>query len=284
MNKILKKCIVVSLLVSIVLVSYSQQAEAKTDRMTLFVGEKTSYAYSGIGSLKKVTSSNKAVVSVSKKGKYCNIKAVKKGKATVTVKGKKGNYKHVINVKETDFKVNIEKIDDYCAHVSLKNNTSENFDNYKIKITFKDSNGNVLGTEMSYMYFVGKNQSADDMVYLDNYGSKVDYSKTEYSVVYDREPDSKYYNYSKKVKISETKGKGSKGNISITLKASTSAKENNNINIAYDVLGYDANGKLFSVVREYDSLTKKKKKSTKVIELESQVVTYVVNKRVMLKK
>ena len=57
-------------------------AEAATKKINLYVGD--TYKLGA----KSITTSNKKVVKVVKSGKTYNIKAVKKGKATITVKNK----------------------------------------------------------------------------------------------------------------------------------------------------------------------------------------------------
>lgn len=136
MNK-KKLRVVLTMLVMMVAFSFAglTAEAATTKKMTLYVGEKYTYRYFGLGTIKSVKSSKSSVVTAKKKkGKYNEMTAKKKGSATVTVKGSRGTYKYKITVKsKPKFEVKFERRADGYVTVKVNNKSSVYCNNVKVE-------------------------------------------------------------------------------------------------------------------------------------------------------
>ena len=261
----------------------TSQAATKSDKLTLYVGEQLGYSYIGMGTLKSAKSSNKKVVTASKKNGSCIMKAEKTGKATVTAKGSKGTWKHNITVKKADFQVDIVPIaGTRYGQVSVKNNTSGFFTSFDVLVTFNDANGNKIYESSAYVRYVGKKQTGYDEVYLGSDIEAIDWSKTTYTLSFSRSVDQKYKNYAKKVSFKESSGTNNNNNPCIDIKAKTSYKGKGSIYIAYDVFYYNAAGNLVSISNYISTLSKYSKSSTISIPMAYNAASYKIKKRVIL--
>ncbi len=278
---------VLAMLVMVMAFSFAgitAEAATKTKKMTLYVGEKFTYSYIGMGKVKSVKSSKSSVVKARKKsGKYNEMTAKKKGKATVTVKGTRGKYVYKITVKsKPTFDVKLERRADGYVTVKVKNKSDAYFSNLKVLISFKNAAGQEVTNETAYIYYLGKKKSAADEIYP--YPNKgIDYSKTTYKIEYNRDPDAKISDYTKKVKYSTSKKNGK-----VIVKTSISYKKRADVYAGFSVFFYDAKGNVVSVRDFYNYMSGSKKKyrtGTYEISMPSDATSYkLVNKRAMMIK
>lgn len=266
------------------LAGITAEAATKTKKMTLYVGEKYTYSYIGLGSIKSVKSSKSSVVTAKKKkGKYNEMTAKKKGSATVTVKGSRGTYKYKITVKsKPNFEVKIEPRTDGYVTVKVNNKSSVYCNNLKVEFSFKNAAGQEVTTDRAYIYYLGAKKSAVDEIYP--YPNKgIDYSKTTYKVIYDRDPDRNYSDYTKKVKFSTSKKNGK-----VNVKTSITYKKRADVYAAYTIYFYDAKGNVVNIRDGYNYMSgssKKYRTSTSDISMPYDAVSYkLVNKRAMMVK
>lgn len=279
-NKKSIKCLIamIVMVMAFTVTGVTAEAKTKTDKMTLLVGEKTGYTYIGMGKIKSVKSSKKSVVTAKKYRGGSLMTAKKAGKANVTVNGSRGKWIHKITVKKASFKVNYTRTADGDFIVSFKNNSSVYLDRCQVTLTFKDSKGNKVTTATAYMNVLGPKQTGYDTIMDPYYYDNIDYSKTTYTIDYNRSIDASYKNYSKKVKFTESKS----GNY-INIKAKTSYKGKGDIYIAYEVKYYDSKKQLIDVANYTTTLYKSRKNSTTQIYMPSSAASYKITKRVMLK-
>ncbi len=212
MKKTMKSVIAVFAMVLVLgCAGVTAEAATKKDKMTFYVSEQFGYSYSGMGKVKSVKSSKKSVVTAKKKKVNgttgCVMTAKKKGKAKVTVKGTRGTWIHTITVKaKPKFSLNVTRRADSYFTVELKT-PSVYVDDVKVAVQLLDAAGNVLDTEMVYFYKVGKkNTVAEDMYVSSSIADKV--ASYNWAYQYDRSPDYKYSDYSKKVTWKCTKSNG----------------------------------------------------------------------------
>ena len=280
MKKTMKKILLVFAMIFVV-GCIQTTAQAKTTKIKLYVGEEISYYYIGIGTLNRVKSSNSKVVSAKLKNSRCHMVAKKAGTATVTSKGSRGTFVHKVTVKKPSFKINAVRFNDRYAKISLKNNNGSCFDSLRVLVTFKDKNGKVLYSDSAYMYSVCSKQTVTYSVYLGANYQDVDMSKTTYKVQMSRNPDRKYKNYGKKVSYSEKQRvSGSSTYIDVTSK--TSYKGKGTISVEYDVLFYNAEGKLIYISNYSATLYKNSNKKTTSILMPYNATSYKIVKRAML--
>lgn len=280
MKKLMKQIIFVFAMV-MAIVSFGSNAQAKTTKLTMVVGEEFSYYYIGIGTLNSVKSTNPKVVYAKKKNSNCYMKAKKAGTATVTSKGARGTFVHNITVKKADFKFKATRYKDNYAKISVKNNTSVYFDSLIVTVILRDKSGKKLKEVPTYLHNICPKQTAIDSVYLGMDYAKVDMSKTTYKIQMRRDPDYSYKNYAKKVSFSEKKrGEGYSTYIDVTSKTSYSGK--GSVKIAYDVSFYDAQGKLIYISTYSATLFNSQKKKTTSIAMYNSAASYKINKRVIL--
>lgn len=285
MNK-KKLRVVLTMLVMMVAFSFAglTAEAATTKKMTLYVGEKYTYRYFGLGTIKSVKSSKSSVVTAKKKkGKYNEMTAKKKGSATVTVKGSRGTYKYKITVKsKPKFEVKFERRADGYVTVKVNNKSSVYCNNVKVEVTFRNAAGQEVTTETAYMYYLGAKKSTATEVYP--YPSNgIDYSKTTYKLSYDRDPERKYTDYTKKVKFSTSLKNGK-----VAVKTSITYKKRADIYAGYTVYFYDAKGNVVYIRDGYNYMSgssKKYRTYTSEIYMPSDAVSYkLVNKRAMMIK
>lgn len=259
-------------------------AEAATKKMTFYVGEKYTYSYIGLGTIKSVKSSKSSVVTAKKKkGKYNEMTAKKKGSATVTVKGSRGTYKYKITVKsKPKFDVKIEPRADGYVTVKVNNKSSVYLDDLKVSVIFRNAAGQEVTTETVNIHYLGAKKSAAREIYpFPNNG--IDYSKTTYKVSYDRDPEKKYSDYTKKVKFSTSLKNGD-----VIVKTSITYKKRADIYAGYTIYFYDAKGNVVGITDGYNYMSgssKKYRTSTSEIYMPYDAVSYkIVNKRAMMVK
>lgn len=270
-------------------VSITAEAATKTKKMTMYVGETFSYWYTGMGTVKSVKTSKKKVVAAKKVKKgstiYNQMTAKKKGSAKVTVKGTRGTYVYNITVKATP-KIEVSfvpRADGYLT-VNVNNKSKVNFDSVTVNITYKDAAGNVLGSDTANVYYLGAKKSAADDVYPYVYPydeASIDWNQTTFEVIYDRDPDYKYTDYTKKIKWTESV---SNGYLNITTK--TTYKGDNSIYAAFSVLFYDAAGNVIGVTDGYNFLSGDKKYRTRTYDMRMPdgAVSYQILKRAVMRK
>lgn len=275
------KCIILMfvMVVAFSVMGSTVEAATKTKKLTLLVGEKISYSYIGLGSIKSVKSSKSKIVSAKKKSGKSIMTAKKAGKAVVTVKGARGTFKYNITVKKADFSTSISQITEDYALISVTNNTSVYFNYVDLNCIFKDAAGNPLKTYTPSVSYLGPKQTAYYKIYLvDN----AVVANTDLSVVdWTRSIDYTYKNYAKKVTMTDYISNGK-----LYVNAKTSYKGSGYIYAAFDVLFYDAAGKLVGAsTTNYISLYKNRKTDTDETYIPDGAVSYqIVNKRVILKE
>lgn len=257
----------------------------------MLTGEKISYSYYGMGNLKSVKSSKKSVVTAKKSKGRAVITAKKKGSAKVTSKGTRGTWIHKITVKKFDVKVSAKIINDGDdLLITAKNKTACWFDDLYVEVYWRDSTGAVVTTSTAYMDVVGPNDTACGTAYIPYYYDNIDYSKTTYSVDYNRTIDAKYTNYEKKVKVTTkvTKRPDAStytfGKIKLTAKPKKKYKGKGYIYIGYEVKFYDAAGNIVDVYTTRNStISKGKKSATTEISWPYDATSYKVTKRIVEK-
>lgn len=260
--------------------SVTAQAATKTRKLTMYVGEKFAYSYIGIGSLKSVKSSNKKIVTAKKSGSKNTMTAKKKGSATVTVKGSSGTYIYKVSVKaKPKFDVAVNPLPDGYVQVSLKNKSAVFADSVAVDVSFCDAAGNVLETDHAYFHYVGSKKTAYDKVYL--LAKDVDFSKTQFTTDYSRNPDYKYKDYTKKVKFNVSLS----GN-SATITTKTSYKKSGSVYAAFGLVYKDAAGTVVGAYYDsYNYLYKTKKSDSTVITVPEGVASVeLVGKRAFVKE
>lgn len=285
MNK-KKLKVVLTMLVMMVAFSFAglTAEAATTKKMTLYVGEKYTYQYIGLGSIKSVKSSKSSVVTAKKKkSKYNEMTAKKKGSATVTVKGSRGTYKYKITVKsKPKFDVKLERRADGYVTVKVNNKSSVYLDDLKVSVIFRNAAGQEVTTETVNIHYLGAKKSTAGEVYPFP-SNGIDYSKTTYTISYDRDPQRKYTDYTKKVKFSTSLKNGK-----VAVKTSITYKKRADIYAGYTVYFYDAKGNVVYVRDGYNYMSgssKKYRTYTSEIYMPSDAVSYkLVNKRAMMIK
>lgn len=279
------KCLI-ALFLMVVTLSFAgitAQAATKTKKLTLFVGEKVSYYYIGLGNLKSVKTNKKAVVAAKKKGKYNEMTAKKAGSATVTVKGTKGTYIYKITVKkEPEIEVKLDRRQDGYININVKNKSSVYLDNVYINISYKNAAGQEVDSSKMYFYYLGaKKQAAKEDYPM--YSKDVDMSKTTYTVTWSRNIDKDYSDYTKKVKYSL-----SQSDKYLNIKTSISYKKSCTVYAGYTVYFYDSNGNIIGIRDGYNYMSgssKKYRTCTTQVRIPDQTASYsLVNKRAMFKK
>lgn len=284
MNK-KKLRVVLTMLVMMAAFSFAgitAEAATKTTKMTLYVGEKYTYQYFGLGTIKSVKSSKSSVVTAKKKkSKYNEMTAKKKGSATVTVKGSRGTYKYKITVKsKPKFDVKLERRADGYVTVKVNNKSSVYLDDLKVSVIFRNAAGQEVTTETVNIHYLGAKKSTAGEVYPFP-SNGIDYSKTTYTISYDRDPQRKYTDYTKKVKFSTSLKNGK-----VAVKTSITYKKRADIYAGYTVYFYDAKGNVVSVRDGYNYMSgssKKYRTYTSEIYMPSDAVSYkLVNKRAMM--
>lgn len=277
------RCMLAAFVVMTALIVGKSTAEArtKTDKLTLYTGEKISYSYIGLGNVKKVTSSKKSVVAAKKYKGGSYMTAKKAGKANVTVKGSRGKWIHKITVRKPNFKTSVSPTPEGDFLVSVKNNNPSWFDWVEVVFTFRDAAGNPVTERTATMWRVGPKMTAVGTIYAPVYNENVDYSKTTWELSWDRDVDAKYTNYAKKVKFSENRVGNS---LYVTAKTKKKYKGKGWIYIGYDVKFYDANGQVIKVENYYCSLYSGEQSDKTEIYCPSDAVSYSITKRVVEKK
>lgn len=277
---------VLAMLVMVMAFSFAgitAEAATKTKKMTLYVGEKITRSYIGMGKIKSVKSNKSSVVKARKKsGRYNEMTAKKKGKATVTVKGTYGTFKYNITVKsKPKFDVKLERRADGYITVNVKNKSDAYFNNLKVKISFKDAAGKEVTNDIVYIDYLGKKKSAADEIYPSN-SDRIDYSKTTYKIEYNRYPDKTYSDYTKKVKFSTSQKNGK-----VTVKTSINYKKKNTVYAGWTIYFYDAKGNIVGIRDGYNYMSgsKKYRKSSTQLSMPYKATSYkLVNKRAMMIK
>ncbi len=279
------KCLVALfvMVITLSLAGITAQAATKTKKLTLYVGEKVNYYYIGLGNLKSVKTNKKAVVAAKKKGRYNQMTAKKAGSATVTVKGTKGTYVYKITVKkEPEIEVKLERRQDNCININVKNKSSAYLDNVYVDISYKNAAGQEVDSKKIYLYYLGaKKQAAKEDYPINN--KDVDLSKTTYKVTWSRNMNKDYSDYTKKVKYSL-----SQSDKYLNIKTSISYKKSCNVFAGYTVYFYDANGNVIGIRDGYNYMSgsnKKYRTCTTQVRIPDQTVRYsLINKRAMLTK
>lgn len=269
-------------------VSLTAEAATKTKKLTLYVGEKIQYTYFGLGTMKSVSSSKKAVVSASKKkdksGYYSEMIAKKKGSAKVTVKGTRGTFVYNIKVKSKPvINVSLEPRADGYVNVKVQNKSSVYFDSITVKLTYRDAANNIVDTDNTYIHYLGAKKTACDEDYpysRDN----IDFSKTTYEIEYNRDFGGDYSqsDYTKKVKYTDSLSGGY-----LNIKTSISYKKSADVFAGYTVYFYDAAGNVVGVRDGYNYMSGSKKKyrtNTTKLYAPSDATSYKIVKRAVFKK
>jgi hypothetical protein len=271
---------------ALVMTGTVSQAATKSDKLTLYVGEKAAYSYIGVGTLKSVKSSKSKVVAAKKYKGGSYMEAKKAGKATVTVKGSRGTWKHNITVKKLNYDLTYSLASNgEDLLVSLTNKTSDWFDDFYVTFTFYDEQGNELITRTKYLYYVGPKQTALGKISGFNYYDNIDYSKTTYSIETSRSYNYKYTNYEKKVNVTENvTTSGSSRYLNLTEKFKKKYKGSGTVYIAYKIEFFDENGQLLSVRDDWSLLAKSIQSNTTEVLFPSDAVSYKLTKRVVEKK
>lgn len=264
--------------------SITAEAATKTKKMTMYVGETFSYSYIGMGNIKSVKSNKKSVVTAKKikngSTVYNQMTAKKKGSAKVTVKGTRGTYIYKITVKKKpNIVVSITPRTDGYATVTVNNKSSVYIENVNVEITYRNAAGTVIGDSTARIYCLGAKNKFADQVYPSVYpyrATDIDWSKTTYKIVYDRNPEYKYSNYTKKVKYTYSVKNGY-----LNIKTKISYKGNNSVYAGYTVYFYDAAGNVVDVDNFYNYLSgsnAKYRTSTYTMRMPSDAVTYKISK------
>lgn len=286
MKKIKSVVVMLVMVLALGCISITAEAATKTKSLTMYVGEEFAYSYIGLGTVKSVKSNKSKVVKASKYKGGSKFVAKKKGKAKVTVKGTSGSFVYNITVKATP-KIEVTftpRADGYIT-VNVNNKSSASFDDLKVNIIYKDASGTVLGDNSVYFNYVGAKKSAVNDTYPSLYPYKaenIDWNQTTYEIEYDRSPDYKYTDYTKKVKYTEAVSDGL-----LTINTKISYKGDNSIYAAFSVVFYDAANNVVGVTDGYMFLTGSKKKyrtDSYDVYMPSDAVRYEIVKRAVMKK
>ena len=271
-------------------ISLTAEAATKTEKLTLYVGEQVAYNYIGLGKVKSVKSSKSNIVKASKYKSGSKMVAKKKGKAKVTVKGTSGTYIYNVTVKAAPkFNVKVTPRADGYINVDLQNKSSVYYNSVTVELTYRDAAGTAIGSDTETFYYVGgkKKSVSQGFPTFNSYELKntVDWSKTSYTVTWDRSIGYKYSDYTKKIKFSSKEvTEGGSKYLQITF--STTYKGTNGIWPACEVVYYDAAGNIVDVQKyfAYLSGSKKYRSSTQKNRIDSDAVTYkIINKRAYMK-
>ncbi len=281
--KLNKKSIIsllTALMIVISLCSVNINAEAASKKsLTLFVGEKVQVTIFG-GTLKSVKSSKKKVCTVKKKSGKAVFTAKKSGKSKVTIKTSRGKITYNVTVKKNPFKVTLTNGVNGVA-VSVKNSSAPFVDQVKVDVTFRDAAGNVLSTSPTYVYYMGKGQTASNWA---STSKNADLSKTTYKIAgWSRPIESKCKKYTSKVTTTTSRTPGSYSDkFNYSFKTSYSGK--GGIYAAQDVFSYNAAGQLTGVNTCFTYLYKNKKSYSSYTYLPKGTNAKVMNTRATLVK
>jgi hypothetical protein len=241
---------------------------AKTESLTMFVGESFSYSLYTT-TITKVTSSDKSIVKASKDSdlKFAlNLTAKKKGTATITIKykdikNKSQSTKIKVTVKKADIACNMEPLADGYVLFTLNNKTKQTFDKAYIKYDLKDSNGDTVKSEEDvYVTDLVAGKTAYYEVYVGK-DADIDYSASKVSVTaLTHDPN---YTYtvctSKNIAVTAKDETEDDSKVTFTIKQQNKTKQT--VDGKYYILIYDADDNIIGM--DYNSiyLTKKETKT-----------------------
>lgn len=283
-NTMKRVLFVFAVVLAVACFNVNAEAKTKTKKTSMFVGEKTTFTYSGIGTVKSVKVGNKKIATAKKSGNKCVITAKKKGKTTVTIKGSKCTYKHVISVAVQKLDVKFKQVGDENAIITLTNNTLKYYNWFRVNVVFRDARGNEVYKTSTYINNMCPRQSGSDVLYFGPDAKNVDISKTTYQIQSKSIPGAKYKNYAKNVEITEYKRTAPSEEVFLDMTASTSYSGKGDISITYEVDYMDGLGNVVYIENRSDSLSSYKQKSEISIPYNVKYGQYVVKKRVLLKE
>ncbi len=245
-------------------------ARTTTKSVTLLKGEK--YVVSAfLGKITSVKSSKKSVMAVKKNSSLkATCTAKKAGKATVTVRMTGGTvYRYKFTVKALKLQIKLHSVNYTTGSVNTTSNIALEIVNksgvYIPTATYKLRLYDQAGSELET-----KEHSVSDLVpgakiykMITYYGNPVGNIKLIGKVKGTRYSDRKYYNYSKKVKVTTSKS-GS------TIQVKMKNKTKKTVNGEADVVFYNDNGEII-YIRSCSFYLKSKESTTTNVTLYSDI-------------
>ena len=278
----------ITLLMAVILIpllSENTFAATKTKKYTVYSKEQFSLYLGGIGNIKKVTSSNKKVATVSRDKDFkwiANIKTKKAGKATITIRYKKHTFKAKLTVKKLNIKGSIVSRNGDYIIIKFKNYNPRTFEQFAYKYTLKNSVGETLqsGTVGGYGGIYSKSTKYGREIYIDYaIRDQVDLSKSSVTVTAaTHAPGTAYKSASKYIKL-KSKTTTDKA-VQTTIKNSSKY----DVTVIGEVKFYDDAGKLVCVQPLYEFLTKKSTQTDKHYSYSQNFAKYVVTYKSYYKK
>ena len=233
MRNLLKKLALIMLAVSMTVPAASaldlpqaSVAEAASQKLTLYVGEQFD-----VTSAKSIKSNKKSVVKTGKSTESGYVQyymiAKKPGTATVTVKSKYGgSTKYKVTVKKNSCKASMSMTAYKYGEVlvTLKNGSSQTFDDVTVKYTLKKSDGSVYEEKEMSIYNVLAKKTAYKTISLSS-NADVDLSQSTIKVTgVNHYPTRKYKDVTSKVKVTETSKTDAEKEVEINLNAKNGTK------------------------------------------------------------
>ena len=260
-NKVKRVLTVCLAFIMVLAVLPAVPAQAATENVTMYVGEKTFYHAHGIVS--GVTSTKKGIVEAGKSKQHSSYSEVemvakKTGKSTVTVKTNNGTEKVNVTVKKLDMPVKVKQLSPSKITLMVENHANKVFEKVEISYTLKDADGNVLEEnkkELTYFDMCAKKTSYAS-IYVGQYRNQIDAASCTAKVTYlESYPVTVYTDVSNKVKATISGEKEKDGAIHYNLNLKNGV--NDGVQGVCYIMLYDKDDKLIGV--EYRSIVLGKK-------------------------
>ncbi len=250
-NKVKQMLTVCLAFIMVLTVLPAVPAQAATENVTMYVGEKTFYRAHGIVS--SATSTKKGIVEVGKSnqhGSYSEVEMVAKktGKSTVTVKTNNGTEKVNVTVKKLDMPVEVKHLSPSTITLVVENRADKVFETVEISYTLKDADGNVLTEDKKELkcFDICAKKTSYASIYVGRYRNQIDEASCTAKVTYlESYPVTVYTDVSDKVKatISDETEKDGVIHYSVNLKNQV----NDGVKGVCYIMLYDKDDKLIGV-------------------------------------
>jgi hypothetical protein len=233
---------------------------AKTTTITMVKGEKFSFS-ADTYNVKSCSSSKKSVVTVKKNQDESTeviLTAKEKGTSNVTIKTQRGTKKYTIKVVGNSIKIKaVAQAGSYLIY-QITNNTSVTFESLYFDWTAKDADGDVLKESGGYDYvkYLTAKSTAYVSVYI-GYGNTASLKKSTAKANltdHKRYPQYKYTDQASKVKVTVT---STVDGSSVDFKVKFKNKVNEYVYADADLVLYDSEDEIISVINVPGSLGKK---------------------------
>ena len=260
-NKVKRVLTVCLAFIMVLTVLPAVPAQAATENVTMYVGEKTFYHAHGI--ISGATSTKTGIVEVAKNTKhsgYSEIEMVAKkpGKSTVTVKTNNGTEKVNVTVKKLNMPVKVKHLSPSKITLVVENRTNKVFETVEISYTLRDADGNVLEEDKKELkaFDMCAKKTSYASIYVGKYRNQIDAASCTAKVTYlESYPVTVYKDVSKKVKATISDEKEQDGTIHYNVNLKN--EYNDGVKGVCYIMLYDKDDKLIGV--EYQMIVLGKK-------------------------